>query len=334
MKKILSICIPSYNMEKYLSRCLDSLMINSLDKLETIVVNDGSKDDTLRIANKYKEKYPNSIVVIDKPNGHYGSTINAALKVATGKYFRILDADDWFDKEALEMFVSKAETIEVDCIFTRFTTVNENNENINVLDYNGVVYDKILDLDSYVLPKVCFAMHSLTYSLDMLKKMSYCQTEGVCYTDTEYVFYPLRYSKNIFCLDLSLYQYFLGRDDQSMALKNIFKNLSHFEKILNRMLPCCDYKSCNTNVKNIQDNYILSLMNQISLITILGPGNSGLDALKKRIDLIKQISKDLYKTILSIKYGSIPYVKIWNNFGKLGLLILLPLKIRVSRHYK
>ena len=95
--KVLSLCIPSYNMEAYLGRCVDSLLAEEvIDKLEIIIVNDGSKDRTLEIANAYRDRYPQSVVVVDKPNGHYGSTVNAALKVATGRYFRLLDADDWF----------------------------------------------------------------------------------------------------------------------------------------------------------------------------------------------------------------------------------------------
>ena len=113
-------------MERYLNRCVDSLLaVEVLDDIEIIIVNDGSKDATLSIANQYKAQYPNSVVVIDKPNGHYGSTVNAALKVAAGKYFRILDADDWFNTEALIVFVNKLKEIDVDCVYTNFTEYNE-----------------------------------------------------------------------------------------------------------------------------------------------------------------------------------------------------------------
>ena len=106
MSKVLSVCVPSYNMEKYLNRCIDSFLVPEvLDRLELIIVNDGSTDKTLSIANDYKARYPQTIVVIDKPNGHYGSCVNASLKVATGKYFRIVDADDWVDSKAMVEFV-------------------------------------------------------------------------------------------------------------------------------------------------------------------------------------------------------------------------------------
>ncbi|MCK9157168.1 MAG: glycosyltransferase [Paludibacteraceae bacterium] len=73
------------------------------------------------MAQSYQNRYPESIVAIDKPNGHYGSCVNAALKVATGRYFRLLDADDWFDTNALMRFLEISRKIDVDVIFTPFT---------------------------------------------------------------------------------------------------------------------------------------------------------------------------------------------------------------------
>ena len=85
MNKVISILIPTYNMEKYLGRCLDSLLIEEIDIVEVIVINDGSKDRSSEIAHSYEERFPNSFVVIDKENGNYGSCINAGLSRASGK---------------------------------------------------------------------------------------------------------------------------------------------------------------------------------------------------------------------------------------------------------
>ena len=91
MNKILSLIIPTYNMAELLPRCLDSIIASGVNEsIEAIVVNDGSKDNSLEIAKKYEEQHPECITVIDKPNGNYGSTINAALPVAKGKYVKIL----------------------------------------------------------------------------------------------------------------------------------------------------------------------------------------------------------------------------------------------------
>lgn len=101
--KLLTIVVPSYNASKYLDFNLQSFLCPSEpEKLEVIVVDDGSTDDTARIADAYHEKYPDAIKVIHKENGGHGSGINAGLRAATGKYFKVVDADDWVDHEALK----------------------------------------------------------------------------------------------------------------------------------------------------------------------------------------------------------------------------------------
>ena len=92
MDKILSIIVPSYNMEAFLDRSLSSLIVGTplMERLEVLVVNDGSKDRTSEIAHGYESRIPGTFRVIDKANGHYGSCVNAALAVAEGTYVKVL----------------------------------------------------------------------------------------------------------------------------------------------------------------------------------------------------------------------------------------------------
>ena len=85
MQKLLTIVIPTYNMQDYLHRCLDSLVLYDgtlMEQLEVLVINDGSKDNSSAIAHEYEAKSPNTFLVIDKENGNYGSCINRGLKEA------------------------------------------------------------------------------------------------------------------------------------------------------------------------------------------------------------------------------------------------------------
>lgn len=233
MSKILSICIPSYNMEEYLHRCVDSMLVEEvLDQLEIIIVNDGSKDGTLSIANDYKERHPQSVVVIDKPNGHYGSCINAALKVATGKYFRIVDADDWVDSNALVELIGVLNTLDVDCVCTNFSFRYPNGSRVEQLN---VKYNEVFDLNHFDVPHECLRMHNLTFATELLHRIDYSQSEGVCYTDMEYVYFPLSCSQSIYFLDVSLYQYFLGRDGQSVDFNVLVKNNDHYLKVIKKI---------------------------------------------------------------------------------------------------
>ena len=98
--KLITFAIPSYNSEKFLASCLDSLLIGIDEKIEAIVINDGSTDKTSEIAHEYSKKYP-FIKVVDKENGGHGSGINVGIVNATGLYFKMFDSDDHVDKEGL-----------------------------------------------------------------------------------------------------------------------------------------------------------------------------------------------------------------------------------------
>lgn len=104
--KCISFAVPSYNSEGYLHICLDSLLKGGEDD-EIIVVDDGSKDRTGQIADEYQAKYPSIIRVIHQPNGGHGEGINAALKIATGLFFKVVDSDDWVVTDTLLAMTEK-----------------------------------------------------------------------------------------------------------------------------------------------------------------------------------------------------------------------------------
>lgn len=246
-KKILSLIIPTYNMESLLPRCLDSLLIKEiLDFLEVIVVNDGSKDDSLRIANEYKNGYPNSVVVIDKPNGNYGSTINAALPIAQGKYVKIIDSDDWFNSDALITFIEKMKVVDCDMVVSHFSIIHENGtkelSKYNVYGKEVYEYDKVYDFDKVLSDGYIrfFLMHAIAYRTDLLRKKCYKQTEGISYTDTEWSAYPMFWVQSIVFFDINLYQYNLARDGQTMSPAVLFKSLSQLEKVTFQLISYYD----------------------------------------------------------------------------------------------
>lgn len=314
MSKVLSVCVPSYNMEKYLNRCIDSFLVPEvLDQLEIIIVNDGSTDGTLSIANEYKTKYPQSIVVIDKPNGHYGSCVNASLKVATGKYFRIVDADDWVDSDALVTFINTLERVNVDCVCTK-RTKHDLNKNTRETDEEERIKNIHLDKDEF--PVRFLRMHNLTYLAKLLKKINYHQTEGICYTDTEYAYFPLSNAKTVEFVDVSLYQYFVGRDDQSMSPNVINKNISHLIGVLERVLSYHQENRCfNNNESLIFSTVVYRLLYLAVPIYILYSKKcKEFDTvLKQSIEHVEQIGLVSLSGVFENKFWKIPYVAIWYN---------------------
>lgn len=321
MNKLLSICIPSYNMESFLSRCVDSLLIPSLDRLEILIVNDGSKDRTLELAKGYETAHPGSVVVIDKPNGHYGSTVNAALQVAKGKYFRILDADDWFDSEALEAFLAELETCEADCAFTNFVVHDMNKQQVRSIREERIPYGSLLYLRQFSLPDVGFNMHQLTYRLSFLRAIHYVQTEGVCYTDTEYILYPLSQAETFEAFDLSLYQYFLGREEQSMSLSSLKKNISHRWPIVNRMLADRSYLSGNLLAVRLRSSMLQSLIGSIyEMYICYGNYDKDYDQRLREFlrDLVRREPETHAKMLRLNRHEVIYYVRFWLWLGRLS----------------
>ena len=108
--KLLSIAVPCYNSQDYMRNCVDSLLEGG-NLVEILIVDDGSKDDTADIADEYAAKYPTIVKAIHQENGGHGEAVNAGLRNATGLYFKVVDSDDWVNKEAYLAILEKLREI-------------------------------------------------------------------------------------------------------------------------------------------------------------------------------------------------------------------------------
>ena len=97
--KLLSIAIPCYNSQDYMENCIESLLVGG-EEVEILIVDDGSSDRTAEIADDYARKYPTIVKAIHQENGGHGEAVNAGIRNATGLYFKVVDSDDWVNKEA------------------------------------------------------------------------------------------------------------------------------------------------------------------------------------------------------------------------------------------
>lgn len=136
MKKILTVTVPSYNVEKFLENTLDSFVDERvLDDIEVLIVDDGSKDKTAEIGRKYEEKYPDTFRVISKENGGHGSTINRGIGEAKGKYFKVVDGDDWVDQDGFAELIQRLKTCDADYVFTNYYEVNDVTGELNPVTF-------------------------------------------------------------------------------------------------------------------------------------------------------------------------------------------------------
>lgn len=249
--KLLSIIVPAYNMEAYLAQCVESILRTpSLAAVEIIIVNDGSKDKTLRIAQQYAERYANTVRVVDKPNGNYGSTINAALPLAQGEYVKILDADDRFDgSRVAEMLAFLRKMQGVDMVVTPFVEVGKRNKErrveYNIYGRKVYEYGKVYDADKVFGDGAIrfFMMHGVCYRTEMLRAMHYRQSEGVSYADQEWVFYPLFRVQTIAFADIPLYRYNTSREGQTMDANVQMRSLAQLVAVTEAMANYFVYMS-------------------------------------------------------------------------------------------
>ena len=129
MKEV-SIIVPVYNTEKYLNRCLDSLVSQTLDDIEIICVNDGSTDNSLSILEEYREKYADKIVIINKKNEGLWNARYDGIKIATGEYSTFVDSDDYVSKEFAEKLYVSAKTNNSDISVCGFYRIDSNTNHI------------------------------------------------------------------------------------------------------------------------------------------------------------------------------------------------------------
>lgn len=234
MDKVLSIVVPAYNMEQYLRHTLETCLVQdqvARDLYEVIVVNDGSKDATQIIAEEYGRKYSNIFKVINKENGGYGSAINVGINVAKGKYFKVLDADDWYDTDELKKFINKLKLTDCDLIFTDYISINDKTGEKELHSY-PFEKDTIFTLEEVNVQPKFLAMHGMCFKTAILKQNNIRITEHCFYTDTEYVLYPLPYVESTIYYPICLYQYRVEREGQSVSLEGITKHLGDLERVI------------------------------------------------------------------------------------------------------
>ena len=227
MDKILTIVIPTYNMEKYLRKCLDSLIIDDKElfgKLEVLVVNDGSKDSSSAIAHEYQDNYPNVFRVIDKENGNYGSCVNRGLKEANGKYIKILDADDTFNAENFKAFILFLCDSSADCVLSDMIKINEKGRIIARNSLN-LPAKEMLELPQFGSENIkMLMMHNVCFKTAIFSNLNYIQTEGISYTDQEWIFLPMSACKELIYFPRVVYKYLVGRDGQTIDIRVWEKN--------------------------------------------------------------------------------------------------------------
>lgn len=322
MEKILSIVIPTYNMEKYLNKCIDSLLIPDLNLLDILIINDGSKDSSSAIGHEYESRFPESIHIIDKENGNYGSCVNRGLKEAKGRYFRLLDADDSLDTNSLQQIVKILKNLdnEIDVMITNYSIVDIHG---NVTDHikplkkikNNVIYN-FEDLDLYTIYGSYIGMHACIYNTMLLRSINLKLDTGISYTDLEFQFFPAREAKTILFSDIDLYRYLRGREGQTVDSYFINSHLMDYFKIRDRLFPIYekDKFKLSKHRMNIERSVLECLTIAVFRAVLLNKTKVKNSAVEKELrKTYTMISKDQeIKRTLRNYFGHMPVIFFWH----------------------
>ncbi len=254
--KLITFCIPSYNSEAYLNRALDSLIPGG-EEIEVLIIDDGSKDRTLEIAKDYEKKYPNIFKAIHQENKGHGGAINTALSNASGRYFKVLDSDDWVNEDGLKTILSKIkENDDIDMILMPYTYRYGDDLRVGTtIRYNFFIKpNKIVSWDGVKRfdAQRNLTLHSVVYRTALLREEANLLLPEHCFYEDNYMIYaPLPYVQKILYIDTPLYQYLLGREGQSMQTANLIKRTGNLTKVATLAFNTIDLVSLKKRNRNL-----------------------------------------------------------------------------------
>ena len=238
--KLLSIAIPSYNSQDYLSHAVESLLPGG-DRVEILIVDDGSTDKTAEMADAYERRYPGIVRAIHKENGGHGDAVMTGLRNATGLYFKVVDSDDWADSEAYPRVLealSRLQDDPVDMFISNYIYDKAGARHKHVVSYrNALPRDRVFGWEEtrhfhwgqYLL------MHAVIYSTALLMSCGMELPKHTFYVDDLYVYVPPKDVKKMYYLDVDFYHYFIGREDQSVQEQVMIRRIDQY-LLVNRLM--------------------------------------------------------------------------------------------------
>ena len=306
--KYISFAIPCYNSEAYMAKAIESILPGG-DDVEILIVNDGSKDRTAEIGKEYEEKYPEIVKLVNKENGGHGDAVNSGLLHATGKYFKVVDSDDWVDHDSLMKILEvlkgfEKDEKEVDMLIANYVYEKVGMEHKKVIRYNNVFpenqivkWDEVgqFHIGQYIL------MHSVIYRTDMLKLCQLTLPKHTFYVDNIYVYYPLPHVRTMYYMNVDFYRYFIGREDQSVNEKVMISRIDQQIFVTKTMIDMYELRRIQSKkLRKYMLNYLAIMMTVSSILCIRSKKQENLEKKKELWQYLKQ--KD-YGTFMKIRYG-------------------------------
>lgn len=246
-KKTITFGIPCYNSAEYMDTCIESILEGSgyADDVQIVIVDDGSaKDETAAKADEWQARHPGIIKAVHQENGGHGVAVMKAVEHADGVYFKNIDSDDWADAEALQALLAQLRRFvdmdeQVDLVITNYVYEHVEDQTRNVVDYRHVLpvgkvftWDQIghFKMSQYLL------MHALTYRTSTLRAAGLQMPAHTFYVDNIYAYVPFPKCRLMYYLDVDLYRYYIGREDQSVNERVLTSRVDHYWRVARIMM--------------------------------------------------------------------------------------------------
>ncbi|MBE5936126.1 MAG: glycosyltransferase family 2 protein [Lachnospiraceae bacterium] len=319
--KILSVAIPCYNSAEYMSKAIESVLVAGED-VEILIVNDGSKDDTAKIGREYEEKYPTICKLINKENGGHGDAVNFGLANATGHYFKVLDSDDWFAKEPFKKIINFLKDIveqgtELDLLISNYVYDKVGETKKKAVKYKRALPEGRIFTWSEIgrfKHSQNILMHSVIYRTEVLRECNLVLPKHTFYVDNIFVFKPLPYCKSIYYMNVNLYHYFIGRDDQSVNETVMMSRIDQQLRVNKLMIDYLNAEHSKLTDKKCR-KYMEKYLNMIMIVSSVYLIKIGTDeSLAKRDELWDYLKKSDDKVYSKLRHNSVGAALNTNNW--------------------
>ncbi len=305
--KLITFAIPCYNSAEYMDKCINSLLPAG-EEAEIIIVNDGStKDNTAEIADKYAKEYPTIIRAIHQENGGHGQAVNTGMKNATGKFFKVVDSDDWVDGEALDKLMqtlrSFSDQTAPDAVIVNYVYEHVYNDTRRFVNYRKQFpIEKTFTFEEskkFETGKF-IAMHSLVYKTELLREINLELPKHTFYVDNLFIYVPMPSVKTLYYIDVDFYRYFIGRADQSVNEEVIMRRIDQHIRVTEILLDShniLEFKDSRPRLYKFCEDFVLIMMVINSIYLIKQGTKESLEKKKALWQKLKDTNPALYKRL-------------------------------------
>ena len=296
-----------------MEKCIKSILPVGED-VEILIVDDGSqKDRTPQIADSYAARYPGIVKAVHQENGGHGEAVNTGLRNATGLYYKVVDSDDWVNTKGLVKIVQRMKQLEeqggVDLLLANFVYDKVGAKHKKLMRFTNVFpQDEVFEWDAmkHMHQTQYILMHNIFYRTQMLKDCGLELPKHTFYVDNIFAFQPLVYVKKLYYMDVNLYHYFSGREDQSVNEKVMIGRIDQqirVNKIMIDVMAAEDFSDKSSKLKKYMTIYLKKIMTVTSIMLILAGTEESLEKKKDVWDYLKEKDPALYKTIHGSLFG-------------------------------